>query len=154
MPNLATGIYRDSVGVVVVVVQNDIAPTNEEWDIYLENIGNCRDEGNASGVAFTDGGTPNALQRQRVNDALCGRRACSAVVSNSIAVRSVITALRWFNPETAAFSGRNVASALRFAGVEGGRVGVFWRFVRDLDRQLTPSSRIVAEASLALRLVG
>ncbi len=154
MPNLATGVFRDSVGVVVVVVQNGVAPTHEEWELYLANIGGCLDEINAAGIAITDGGTPNALQRRRVNEVLCGRRARSAVVSNSVGLRSVITALRWFNPETAAFSGQNVAAALRFAGVEGARVGPVWRFVRELDRQLTPTSRIVAEASLALREAG
>jgi len=66
----------------------------------------CVGEINAAGVALTDGGTPNALQRHRVNEALSGRRVRSAVVSNSVALRSVITALRWFNPETAAFSPR------------------------------------------------
>lgn len=69
------------------------------------------------------------------------------MVSNSFALRSVITALRWFNPETAAFAGCEVEAALRFARVEAPRVAELWRVVLKLDRQLSAGSRIVPEAS-------
>src|SRR5215831_11606107 len=143
MPNLATGVFRDELGVVVLVVQNGADPSNAEWDLYLANIRTCLDLPHATGIAFTDGGTPDALQRGRVNELIAGRRPPSAVVSNSIAIRSVITALRWFNPHTAAFSGRNVDAALRFVHVEGQRVAGLWQFVLGLDRQLTPPARII-----------
>ena len=154
MPNLASGVFSDDVGAVVLVVQNGVDPSNQEWEHYLANIRSCLDLPRASGLAFTDGGTPGALQRGRVNELLRSRRPPSAVVSNSIAVRSVITALRWFNPQTAAFSGRNVNAALRFAQVEPERVEALWQVVLGLDRQLTPRSRIIEEASSALGAAG
>ena len=151
MPNLATGVFRDELGAVVMVVQNAVAPSNEEWEAYLAIIRSCLDLPNASGLAFTDGGTPDALQRGRVNELIRGRRAPSAVVSNSLAVRSVITALRWFSPETAAFPPRNVQAALSFARVEGRRVPAVWRAVLAPDRQLTPPAQLISEADSLLR---
>jgi hypothetical protein len=154
VPNLATGVYRDDVGPVVLVVQNAVSPTDEEWGLYVANIRACLQAHNGSGIAFTDGGHPNALQRGRVNDVLAGQRAPSAVVSTSMALRGVVTALRWFNPDTAAFSPKHIDAALRFARVEGARVDGLWRMVQELDRQLTPTSRVVAEVAATMRKAG
>lgn len=94
------------------------------------------------------------LQRGRVNDVLAGRRAPSAVVTNSLALRGVVTALRWFNPDTAAFAPKNIDAAMRFAKVDGPRTAGVWRMVQALDRQLAVSSRVVAEVAQALRKAG
>jgi hypothetical protein len=154
VPNLATGVYTDDVGTVLLVVQNTVAPTDDEWDRYVDNIRRCIENPNGASIAFTDGGHPNTLQRGRVNDVLAGRRAPSAVVSTSLALRGVVTALRWFNPDTASFSPTNIDAALRFAKVDGSRILGVWRMVLALDRQLSVPSRVVAEAAQALRKAG
>ena len=38
MPNLATAVFTDDVGPVLLVVQNTIAPTDDEWGQYVANI--------------------------------------------------------------------------------------------------------------------
>ena len=154
MPNLATGVYTDEVGPVLLVVQNTVAPTDDEWDRYVDNIRRCIESPNGSAIAFTDGGHPNVVQRGRVNDVLAGRRAPSAVVTTSLALRGVVTALRWFNPDTASFSPKNIDAALRFAKVDGPRTLGVWRMVVALDRQLSVPSRVVSSCAHALRKAG
>lgn len=60
-PNLATGVFRDMQGAVVLVVQNGSAPTNAEWDPYLANTRSCLGACSAVGLALTDGGTPKRI---------------------------------------------------------------------------------------------
>jgi len=148
--NLATGIFRGAAASIVVVVHNATSPTDEEWARYVENIGACLGDDGASGLAVTDGGGPNALQRGQINDALDGRRARSSVISSNIAVRGIVTALRWFNPDIAAFGPKDVAAATAFIGVEPTEIDAIWAFVKALDEQIRPRSRVVELASSAL----
>src|SRR5678809_606473 len=104
MANLASGVWHDAEGLVVVVVQNATAPTDAEWASYCAHIASGLEAKKPSGIAITDGGGPNAVQRGKVNDLLGGRQVRSAVVSDSRLIRGIVTALTWFNRETAAFS--------------------------------------------------
>jgi len=152
--NLATGVYRDELGPVVLVVQNRARPSDLEWDAYVENIRACVPAATATAIAFTDGGTPNALQRGQVNDVLAhrqGQPARSAVISSNLAVRGIVTALRWFNPDTAVFTPRNIVAALSFANIAGERIDPIWAFIGELHRSVASKCLAVAEADTVLK---
>jgi hypothetical protein len=151
MPNLASGVWQDAEGAVVVVVENNIAPTDAEWDAYCRHIAATLKVENASGIAITDGGGPNTVQRGKVNDLLAGRQARSAVVSDSRMIRGVVTALSWFNRLTRAFSPAAIDRGLEFAGVRGERAKAVWKLVVQLDEQISPRSQTVKVAGQHLR---
>jgi hypothetical protein len=151
MANLAAGVWEDGSGVVVVVVQNATAPTDAEWDGYCAHIAAGLRVTNASGLAITDGGGPSASQRGKVNDLLAGRQVRSAVVSDSRVIRGIVTALAWFNRETAAFSPATIDKALAFAGVSGGRARGVWELVVKLNAKIQPASKTVNVAARHVR---
>ncbi len=70
-------------------------------------------------IVITDGGGPSSAQRQRMQaefgDAL--KLMPTAVLSDAITVRFVISSLRLFMKNIKAFEARDVPGALEFAGV-------------------------------------
>lgn len=160
MPNLASDIWRDGNCSVVIVVENKVPPTDAEWAGYIANIEKSVTYGNTQGLAVTDGGSPNAAQRARVNalvtKAATDRKVFSAVVSGSLAIRGVVGALRLFNKETNAFSPSQTCDALRFIQVPEALWPSLWRVVMDLDAKISPRSVDVERASrnIALHAAG
>jgi hypothetical protein len=152
MPNLVTGLWRDDTRAVVLVVHDSNSPSDEEWDEYCRNIGECLKDPAGAGIALTDGGAPNAAQRERVRLQLAGRTPRSAVVSPSLLVRGVVTALRWYNPHTVAFSPANIRDAFHFLGLTSSQANELWSAVQELDRRLTRASKVVAEVSAGWQL--
>jgi hypothetical protein len=145
MPNLVTGTWRDESRIVVLAVHNFNAPSDDEWEQYCSNIARHVADDQTVGIAFTDGGGPNSAQRDRVRAELRERTPRSAVISRSLIVRGVVTALSWFNPLTAAFSPEQVNDAFEFAGIRASQVVALWDAVLALDQRLTPQSRVIAE---------
>ncbi len=80
---------------IIVAVHNEEPPADEEWIPYI-NFANTR-EGQrvVLSVVYSDGGVPNASQRQRMFDAKQSRSVPSVVISSSVVARGIITALGW-----------------------------------------------------------
>jgi len=88
------------VGDYFVLVHTAVAPTDEEWDEWLEfyTFGSI--------LVVTDGGAPTASQRKRMKDRVDVLQRMNAaprkkdprvaIITASSFVRGVITALRWF----------------------------------------------------------
>lgn len=152
MANLASGTWRADSVVIVFVVQNDKNPSEDEWDAYVANVTAHLDTPNGAGLAFTDGGAPNSKQRDLMRETLGVRSPRSAVISDSVLVRGVVTALSWFNPNTIAFSPQRARDAFVFAGLEPEHLEDFWRAVCEADATLDPQTKIVREISQMLKL--
>lgn len=152
MANLASGIWSADSIVIVFVVQNDKNPSDDEWDAYVANVTAHLDTPNGAGLAFTDGGAPNSKQRDHMRETLGVRSPRSAVISDSVLVRGVVTALSWFNPNTIAFSPARARDAFAFAGLEPKHLDDFWKAVRAADATLEPPSKIIREISHMLKL--
>lgn len=151
MANLASGIWQEGSAAVVIVVQNTVAPTQEEWDGYVANIQKLVALPNAVGLALTDGGGPNSRQRSQINAVVGSRKALSAVVTSSMAVRGIVTALRWFNPDVNAFHPDAIRRAMRFLLLDEAQTEALWPTVVTLNRQLSQRSQVVISATAALR---
>ena len=111
------------VGDYFVLVHNAIAPTDEEWDEWLQHYTY------ASILVVTDGGAPTASQRKRMKLRIDELRASPtyvpnknepkvATVTSSSFVRGVLTALGWFYHDSyAAFPPDHIAHALAYLDV-------------------------------------
>jgi hypothetical protein len=114
------------VGNVVLVVHNSMAPTNDEWEQYLQTVLSggrlyggdltlCRQ------LVITDGGGPNSAQRamaQKAAEQMNGAAMPVAVVSSSMFVRGIVTAFNWFNMNLKAFAPSEVETAVAFLGID------------------------------------
>jgi hypothetical protein len=85
---------------VIVALHTDQAPTNEEWDVFLELLGTVRAR-QIPILPLTDGGGPTALQRVLFKSALrkLGDPAIRiSIVCEGLKLRAIVAALRpWFD---------------------------------------------------------
>lgn len=100
---------------IFIVVHSKEAPTNEEWDSYLEYYGGHLDQCQRI-LVVSDGGGPNAVQRKKTSEAIKNTRTITAVCTDQMLVRGIVTALAWFNNKIEAFPKRNISDALKFLG--------------------------------------
>ena len=150
MPNLAATLWKGPTMAVVIVVQNDTAPSDDEWGTYIQIMEDNMHLPNSHGLAITDGGGPTATQRARVSKLLAavrGRKVFSAVVSGSLMIRGLVGALRLFHRETEAFPPSQIQDAMRFIGLPESQWGSVWTAVMETNAKIAPQSTVVEQAS-------
>src|SRR5262245_44029554 len=104
-----TAMVFERVDQVVVLCHNRQTPSMAEWDDYLNlSINSGVPLDTLRYLIFTQGGGPNAKQRQRLQ---LGMRihgvtaTPAAVVTDSWTVRQIVTVVSWFNPICGVFAG-------------------------------------------------
>jgi hypothetical protein len=128
---------------IIVALHTTEPPSEEEWAGYIKAVRKL-DLGKIRAIAFTDGGAPTAKMRKELNEVLKGRPSISAAVTSSAMVRSVVTALAWFNPFLKAFAPERTDEAfahLKLTTLESEAVRAQ---VRILHTQFSPPLRCVA----------
>ena len=123
------------VDTLFVVVYGAANPTDEEWYRYMSVV---RQRGIERTVQLivTDGGGPNSSQRKYLNDLLAGRVVPVSVLSGSVTVRGITTALGWFNREIKAFQPSELAAALQHLGIPGHQINLMNRYITELRGDL------------------
>jgi hypothetical protein len=87
-------------GQFFVAVHTAQNPTREEWDQFVGSI----DSTVKGSLIFTMGGSPSALQRKQMRDAMAQFKIIdkpSAILTDSIIARTAITAINAFTGGTA-----------------------------------------------------
>jgi hypothetical protein len=107
-----------SSGPLAVALHNGSAPSDEEWADWMAIVHRIP-LGTLRILVFTDGGAPTTLQRGRFTDYLAGQAVHISVVSSSRLVRSVATAISWFNPEIRVFPPVEIDQAFAHVGLTG-----------------------------------
>jgi hypothetical protein len=105
------------VGTMLVVVHDATHPSDSDWQIYLDAIRANRDVIVAQ-LIVTDGGSPNASQRRASLEFARDRPVpVTAVISGSVLVRGVVSALSWFMKDRIrAFARDEFDEACEFVG--------------------------------------
>jgi hypothetical protein len=98
---------------VLVAVHGDQPPSSSEWRRYLAACANASDKVRAN-VVVTSGGGPNAAQRAELSNLPNLMTFPTAVVSSSIVVRGIVTAISWLGKRIKAFSPADIDSACRY----------------------------------------
>jgi hypothetical protein len=104
---------------VCVAVLHTRPPTDEEWGRWVALIGG-RAKGVARVIVETQNG-PNAAQRKALAEATRHKDVRFAVLTDSIMVRGIITALAWLGVPHRAFAvgqHRQAAAYLELTGAE------------------------------------
>jgi hypothetical protein len=135
-------MVQSFVGDLMILVHTSRPPSTDEWATYISTISKL-DPAKFQTLVFTDGGAPSSTQRKEVTEALGGRASRGAIVSASMLVRGVVTALSWFNPLIRAFSPDEVADALQYLCVPRDEEPRVWAEVQRLREQLGGESRSV-----------
>ena len=122
---------------LLLTVHGEGAPTDSEWNAYAD----CAIRNAASTrciIILSEGGGPNAKQRQRIARADAVKTLPTLVMSTSSLVRGMVTALGWL--------GKSIKAC---APADAERIGAFV----DLDRS-TADRALCHIASLKLALAG
>ena len=107
--------YR-TLGCLFLVVHSRDEASDPEWDAYMLDLRQHRQRVGDSFqmMVYALGGQPTASQRARLTRALDGQAVPLAVLSESIKVRGVVTALSWFNARIRFFKPGQFDDAVRF----------------------------------------
>jgi hypothetical protein len=104
----------------MVFVCGDSALDAAEWDAYVDAWARVRpDEAGARSLVYAKSAQPSPVQRDKLNKAIAEISAAgklkSAVLTESMLVRTVITAMQWFHRDTfRVFAPSDLPAALRF----------------------------------------
>jgi hypothetical protein len=72
-------------------------------------------------LVVTEGGGPTPQQRREMVNAMGGREMVTAVVSDDIFIRGVVTALSWFNSKIKSFPRSDLEGAMRYLQIPPAR---------------------------------
>ncbi len=102
---------------LLVVVHTSEPPARDEWTRYCKlarALRNARGELRTLAVAAKITAGPNASQRAEYNASVQRERTRVAVLCDSFAGRTALTALSWFNPNMRAFDAGRLDQALAY----------------------------------------
>lgn len=126
-----------------IVVYGPDGPSDEEWEGYLKDVERHGID-RTQQLIVTPGGGPSAAQRTRLNALLAGRSVPVAVMSDSTRIRSVVTALSWFNRLIRAFPLTGLHDALAYLEIPASRADLIDREIRRLRGSLGGDERAIA----------
>jgi hypothetical protein len=112
---LAFSVFRRR---LIILVHTKEPPAESEWQEYVEEARQRRNELRAF-LVVTEGGGPNAMQRAALDEAVGLEKhpAKTAVVTVSVVARGIVTAIGWFSKNIKAFSTNQLPAALDFLEV-------------------------------------
>ena len=105
----------ESLGNLVIYVASDETPSDADWDDYVALINAAAGADHSVRVAvFADGAAPTAMQRKSIAKLARTQRQKSAVISDRLTARAVVTALRWMGIELRPFSPKAIDAAFDY----------------------------------------
>lgn len=107
-------------GRVVVLVHRTQAPSDEDWEAYVDGVWSLdQHHAETRTLVLTDGAGPNALQRGVLIDRVeSSGSGLSAIVSGSKKARLILTAISWFVADLKFFRPDELSSAFAFLELE------------------------------------
>jgi hypothetical protein len=101
---------------VVIGVHTERAPSDDEWDGWIELCAK-RTPHRLGFLIFSDGGGPSSVQRSKLSRIPELKTIPSAVVTSSAVGRGIVTAVAWLGTKVRAFAPVNVRDALDYLRV-------------------------------------
>lgn len=101
---------------VFLAVHDASAPTDDEWQSWITLCGERRKEP-IRVLVESFGGGPSAKQRKELADALSGLDLRSAILTNSLITRGIVTAISWLNISLRAFAIDQHQAAAEYLGL-------------------------------------
>lgn len=123
------------------------APTNLEWQRYVNEAVARPARPDIRVVVLSRGGSPDGQQRATLMTAMRGRQSPMALLTDNLIARTAIAAMRFFNPSMRAYSTTNLKEAgdfLDLTVVERERVAAL---LVELEREVGESKLAEPPAS-------
>jgi hypothetical protein len=115
---IGTTLSYDGMGSLVLFVITDLTPGRDEWRQYVDFLKErVSQHGSARLVVVAGSGAPDSLQRQYLSEAVSPKQLRTAVISDSLVARGVVTAFRWYGLEVSAYKSSAIDDAYRYVGV-------------------------------------
>src|SRR4051812_6501622 len=107
-----------TIGTLLVLRENLHAPTEDDWNAFLRELHGLRPRmKEMRAIVFTDGGGPTTDQRKRLRDVIEGHPIHTAVVTDKVTVRFIISSIALFNKTIRTFSWKEVGDAYSWLGL-------------------------------------
>jgi hypothetical protein len=105
-------------GNLLILRENSLAPTEQDWTAFLRQLQELRPRmSEMRAIVFTDGGGPSTDQRKRLSRVIGDAPIHTAVVTDSVAIRFVISSIALFNKMIRTFSWAEVRQAYAWLGL-------------------------------------
>jgi|SRR5579859_1729660 len=109
---MKTTMVWKTIGSVLVIREAKDPPSDEEWDGLMAALASLRKRvTELRAVVVTDGGGPTSSQRGRIKSVIQGAAIRSAVVSDSIKIRFIASAMMLISKNHASFTTKELAGA-------------------------------------------
>lgn len=125
---------------VTLYVSAKRAPTNEDWDEYLEwyKRTTAKPGAEVRTLVYDRSPGPTPTQRKLLNDVTAPCKMRVAVVTPSPLIRGIVTAMNWFKDGYKAFAPEDIHRAFEFLGgstsTNEEAKKLVQGFIQDLDR--------------------
>jgi hypothetical protein len=133
-------------GRLCLVVHGERSPTNLEWQRFLTDSAETGLTAQRRVLVISHGGGPDGEQRKQLIAATRHMPAPVAMMTKSVIVRGIMTALTFFNPVTKVVGLDDNEQAYDFLGLSSGERESARKLRRDLERELGVRSLATSSA--------
>ena len=114
---IGSTLSYDALGSLVLFVNGERAPDREEWKTYVAFLKERAAEHATVRLVVVSGSAgPDSVQRQQLADSVSAKQLRTAVVSDSVVARGVVTAFRWYGLDVSAFKSSAIDEAYAYVG--------------------------------------
>jgi hypothetical protein len=144
---MPTNLVTRSIEWMLILVENTETPTDAEWDECLFLLASYRPNfAKVKVLVLTDGGGPTPAQRGRLSAVSEGQALRSAVVSDSMKVRFIVSSVALFLPELSSFRRIEIQDAYAHLRMDARERATAQKAIPEMSALLTASSRQRARA--------
>jgi hypothetical protein len=140
-------------GDLLISLHDGEQPTDRQWNTLIEDLKaiGLKHHGDFSRIfalVITDGGAPSYAQREQLNNILNGKNFRISVLSDSLMVRGVATALGWFNPDIRPFSSKEIQACMAHLPIQRSEYLLVRREIQLLRHEIYVKTLSAAESWL------
>lgn len=138
LPNQVTR----KVGLLLIIRQNQNAPSDQDWDETLRLMTqNPLEMDRLKTLVVTDGGGPTPEQRKRLDRAMGGKPVRTAVVSDSVKVRFIVSSVALLTAKIQSFKRTELEQAFKFLDLDARERRLAQENVAEMDLLVAPPQR-------------
>jgi hypothetical protein len=126
----------------MIIRQNQNAPSDQDWDETLRLMTlNPAEMDRLKVLVVTDGGGPTPDQRKRLERAMGGKAVRTAVVSESVKVRFIVSSVALLTAKIQSFRKNEMVQAFTFLGLDTRERQLALTNVAEMDLLVAPPQR-------------
>lgn len=130
------------IGFLMIIRQNQNAPSDQDWDETLRLMTlNPAEMERLKVLVVTDGGGPTPDHRKRLDRAMAGKAVRTAVVSESVKVRFIVSSVALLTARIQSFRKSEMVQAFDFLQLDARERRLALENVAEMDLLVAPPQR-------------